>query len=136
VTPRPLFVIPLALALSLAGCAGEKVDPLAVVNSATINEITDNTGSDYYDVTSAYIEQDGISTRLTLGFAISNTNGTSFSPVSTVTFTDGTILTCEAGDPRRTPSLEETTDDWTFECDGDLPEDADGASMVVIDEYE
>jgi hypothetical protein len=135
---RSVVVVALVMGTSvtLAGCAEEKVDPLAVTNSATVSDITDNTGTDYYTVDSANLTTTAIGTRLELGFTILNSNGTYFSPVSTITFADGTVLTCEAGDPRRVPSLVASTDTWDFECDAaGFPADSQGASLVVVDEY-
>jgi hypothetical protein len=126
----------LALGVSLSGCAQEKVDPLEITNSATITEITDNTDTGFYAVDSAELNTTSFGTELTLGFTISNSNGLKFSPISTITFGDGTKLTCEADDLRRVPSLVVTTDSWDFACDADeFPEDSAGASLVVVDGY-
>jgi len=125
-----------ALAISLSGCAQEKVDPLEVTNSTTITNITDNTDTGFYTVDSAELNTTSFGTELTLGFTISNSNSLKFSPISTITFGDGTELTCEADDLRRVPSLVDTTDSWDFACDAaEFPEDSDGASLVVVDDY-
>ena len=123
------------LVIALAGCAQEKVDPLEVTNSATITDITDNTQTGFYTVNSAVLSTTSLGTELTLGFSILNSNGIKFSPVSTISFSDGTELTCEADDPRRVPSLVDTTDSWDFACDADFPKDSDGAKLVVVDAY-
>lgn len=129
------LTVAVGLAIALAGCAQEEVDPLEVTNSATITDITDNTETGSYTVDSAVLNTTSLGTELTLGFTILNSNGISFSPVSTITFSDGTELTCEADDLRRVPSLMDTTDSWDFACDGDFPKDSDGAKLVVVDDY-
>ncbi|AND17815.1 hypothetical protein A6122_2703 [Rathayibacter tritici] len=63
----------------------------------------------------------GLGTELELAFTILNSNGIEFNPVSTITFSDGSVVTCEADDPRRIPSLVESTDSWDFACDGSIP---------------
>lgn len=126
----------IALGASLSGCAQEKVDSLEVTNSATITDVTDNTDTGFYTVDSAALNTTSFGTELTLYFTILNSNGIKFSPVSTITFNDGTELTCEADDPRRVPSLVDTTDSWGFACDADeFPEDSAGAALVVVDDY-
>lgn len=124
------------LSLALSGCA-EKVDPLEVQQSLTITDIRDETNSEYYTVrgTATGVE-DGIGARITLGFDVTNSNQIKFSPVSTIHFADGSTVVCEAGDPRRVPSLVDSLDTWNFECTpGAFPEDTDGAYLVVVDEY-
>jgi hypothetical protein len=135
---RCVAVVALAVSASvvLAGCAEEKVEPLAVTNSVTITDIADNTGTGYYTVDSATLTTNAIGTELELGFTILNSNGIDFSPVSTITFTDGTELRCEADDLRRVPSLVESADSWDFACDAaDFPTDSQDASLVVVDDY-
>lgn len=130
------FAVVITLGISLSGCAQEKVDPLEVTNSATITDITDITETGFYTVDSAVLNTTSFGTELTLGFTILNSNGINFSPVSTITFNDGTELTCEADDLRRVPSLVDTTDSWDFACDADeFPEDSAGAALVVVDDY-
>ncbi|MBF4591678.1 hypothetical protein [Curtobacterium sp. VKM Ac-1395] len=124
------------ITVTLAGCAQEQADPLEVTNTATINDITDNTDTGFYTVDSAVLNTTSVDTELTLGSTILKSNGIKFSPVSTITFSDGTELTCEADDPRRVPSLVDTTDSWDFACDAnEFPEDSDGAKLVVVDDY-
>ncbi|KQQ18675.1 hypothetical protein ASF48_17285 [Rathayibacter sp. Leaf299] len=123
------------LAVALSGCAEEKPDPLAVTDSATITDITDNTGTGYYTVDAATLTTTGLGTELELAFTILNSNGIKFNPVSTITFSDGSVVTCEADDLRRIPSLVDSTDSWDFACDGSFPEDSDGARLVVVDSY-
>jgi hypothetical protein len=130
------FAAVTTLGISLSGCAQEKLDPLKVTNSATISDITDNTDTGFYTVDSAVLNTTSFGTELTLGFTILNSNGSKFSPVSTITFNDGTELTCEADDLRRLPSLVNTTDSWDFACEADeFPEDSAGAALVVVDDY-
>ncbi|WP_439690447.1 hypothetical protein ACRQ4C_05800 [Curtobacterium sp. SP.BCp] len=125
-----------SLGVALAGCSQKEDDPLEVTNTATIRDITDNTDTGFYTVDSAVLNTTSLGTELTLGFTILNSNHTSFSPVSTITFKDGTVLTCEADDVRRVPSLQDTTDSWDFACDSDeFPRDSDDASLVVVDAY-
>lgn len=129
-------VILVGVGVTVAGCAGEDVDPLAVTNSASITDIRDNTNTGWYTVDSADLATNGLGTELTLGFTITNANHTEFNPVSTITFSDGTVLTCEADDLRRVPSLQESTDTWDFACDADeFPEDADGSYIEIVDTY-
>lgn len=135
---RTLVVLALAAGTSIAlvGCAAEKVDPLAVTNSATITNITDNTATGYYTVDAAHLTTTAVGTELTLDFTVSNANGIKFSPVSTITFTDGTVLVCEADGPRHVPSLAASTDSWDFACDADeFPEDSGEAVLLVVDAY-
>ncbi|PPG49745.1 hypothetical protein C5C24_11980 [Rathayibacter sp. AY2B3] len=134
---RALAALTLAvgLAATLSGCAEEKPDPLAVTNSATITDITDNTGTGYYTVDAATLTTTGLGTELELAFTILNSNGIKFNPVSTIMFSDGSVLTCEADDLRRIPSLVDSTDSWDFACDGSFPEDSAGARLVVVDTY-
>jgi hypothetical protein len=121
----------IVLGVSLSGCAQEKVDPLEVTNSATTTDITDNTDTGFCTVDSAVLNTTSLGTELTLDFTILNSNGIKFSPISTVTFDDGTELTCEADDLRRVPSLVDTTDSWDFACDtGEFPEDSAGRSSA------
>ncbi|MCS6586963.1 hypothetical protein NYQ25_18500 [Curtobacterium flaccumfaciens pv. flaccumfaciens] len=130
------LAVVIVLGVSLSGCAQEKVDPLEVTNSATITDITDNTGTGFYTVDSAVLNTTSLGTELTLGFTILNSNGIKFSPISTITFDDGTELTCEADDLRRVPSLVDTTDSWDFACDaGEFPDDSASAALVVVDDY-
>ncbi|PPH72075.1 MULTISPECIES: hypothetical protein [unclassified Rathayibacter] len=124
-----------SLTAVLCGCAEEKPDPLAATNSTSITDITDNTGTGYYTVDAATLSTTGLGTELELAFTILNSNGIKFNPVSTITFSDGSVLTCEADDLRRIPSLVESTDSWDFACDGSLPEDSGGARLVVVDTY-
>lgn len=100
-----VLMIGASLAVALAGCAEEKVDPLAVTNSATITNITDNTDTGWYTVDSAVLSTNAIGTTLELAFTIVDANHANFSPISTLTFSDGTVLTCQADDLRRVPSL-------------------------------
>ncbi|PZF56311.1 hypothetical protein DEJ23_10610 [Curtobacterium sp. MCSS17_008] len=130
------LTVTLSLSFALVGCAQQEADPLEVTNTTTINDITDNTDTGYYTVDSAVLNTTSFGTELTLGFTIINSNGIKFSPVSTITFSDGTRLTCEADDPRRVPSLVDTTDSWGFACDAaDFPTDGDGATLTVVDDY-
>lgn len=131
-----LLIAAAALGVSLSGCTQEEVDPLEVTNSATISDITDNTATGLYTVDTAVLNTTSLGTELTLGFTILNSNGFQFSPISTITFSDGTELTCQADDLRRVPSLMDTTDTWDFACDADeFPKDSDGATLVVVDDY-
>lgn len=134
---RALATLTLAAGLTATsfGCAAEKPDPLSVTNSATITDITDNTGMGYYTVDAATLTTNGLGTELELAFTILNNNGIKFNPVSTITFSDGSVLTCEADDLRRIPSLVDSTDSWGFACDGSFPEDSGGARLVVVDSY-
>ncbi|MDQ0541060.1 hypothetical protein QF011_003638 [Curtobacterium flaccumfaciens] len=130
------LTVTVCLSAALVGCAQEEADPLEVTNTATINDITDNTDTGYYTVDSAVLNTTSFGTELTLGFTILNSNGIKFSPVSTITFSDGTELTCQADDPRRVPSLVDTTDSWDFACDAEeFPTDGDGAALTVVDDY-
>lgn len=130
------LAVTVCLSVALVGCAQQEADRLEVTNTATINDITDNTDTGYYTVDSAVLNTTSFGTELTLGFTILNSNGIKFSPVSTITFRDGTELTCEADDPRRVPSLVDTTDSWDFACDADeFPTDSDGTTLVVVDDY-
>lgn len=130
------LAVTVCLTVALVGCAQQETDSLEVTNTATINDITDNTDTGYYTVDSAVLNTTSFGTELTLGFTILNSNGIKFSPVSTITFSDGTELTCEADDPRRVPSLVDTTDSWDFACDADeFPTDSDGATLVIVDDY-
>lgn len=124
------------LSLALSGCA-EKVDPLEVRQSLTITDVRDQTNSEYYTVRDTVTGvEDGIGARITLGFGVTHANQTKFSPVSTIHFPDGSTVVCEAGDPRRVPSLVDSLDTWDFECTpGAFPEDTDGAYLVVVDDY-
>lgn len=102
----------------------------------SITDITDNTGTGYCTVDDATLTTTALGTELELSFTILNSNGIKFSPVSTITFVDGNTLTCKADDPRRVPSLVESTDSWDFAGDGaGFPEGGDGASLVVMDSY-
>ncbi|WP_157580166.1 MULTISPECIES: hypothetical protein [unclassified Plantibacter] len=131
-----LLAVAASMSIALAGCAAEEVDPLAVTNSATITDITDNTATGYYTVDTARLTTTAVGTELTLDFTISNANSIKFSPVSTITFTDGTVLVCEADGPREVPSLVASTDSWDFACDADdFPADSAEAALVVIDAY-
>jgi hypothetical protein len=124
------------LSASLVGCAQQEADPREVTNTTTITDITDNTDTGYYTVDSAVLNTTSFGTELTLSFTIVHSNGIKFSPVSMITFSDGTELTCEADDLRRVPSLMDTTDSWDFACDADeFPTDSDGATLVVVDDY-
>ncbi|PZE69310.1 hypothetical protein DEJ27_08480 [Curtobacterium sp. MCPF17_018] len=126
----------MCLSAALVGCAQQDADPLEVTNTATINDITDNTDTGYYTVDSAVLNTTSFGTELTLGFTILNSNGIKFSPVSTITLSDGTKLTCKADDPRRVPSLVDTTDSWDFACDAaEFPTDGNDAAFTVVDEY-
>lgn len=131
------IVAALGLTTGVGSCSSApEVDPLAVTNSATITDIEDNTGTGYYTVSSAKLTTNGLGTELELGFTILNTNGIKFSPVSVITFADGTVLTCEADDLRRVPSLVKTTDSWDFACDAaEFPANTKGATVVVVDDY-
>lgn len=130
------LAVTVCLSAALVGCAQQEADPLEVTNTATINDITDNTDTGYYTVDSAVLNTTSFGTELTLGFTILNSNGIKFNPVSTITFSDGTELTCEADDLRRVPSLVDTTDSWDFACDADeFPTDSDGAALTVVDDY-
>lgn len=129
------LTVTVCLSAALVGCAQQEADPLEVTNTATINDITDNTGTGYYTVDSAVLNATSFGTELTLGFTILNSNGIKFSPVSTITFSDGSELTCKADDPRRVPSLVVTTDSWDFACDAaEFPSDGDGVALTVVDE--
>ena len=119
---------------SLAGCAAEE-EPITT-RHIQFPEFDDQTHSDYYSVTAVDVTSDYISDRATLTFSISNANHTKFSPVIGFSLSDGSEIICTAGDPRRVPSLEETTTDWDFECDGRFPEDTSGTTVLVTDEYE
>ncbi|WP_146078258.1 hypothetical protein [Rathayibacter rathayi] len=134
---RSLATLALAVGVTsaLVGCAEEKTDPLAVTSSASITDITDNTATGYYTVDAATLTTTGFGTELELAFTILNSNGIKFNPVSTITFSDGSVVTCEADDLRRIPSLVESTDSWDFACVGFFPEDSDGARLVVVDTY-
>jgi hypothetical protein len=134
---RALLALALTAGLTtaLSGCAEEKPDPLAVTNSLQIMDITDNTGTGYYTVDAATLTTTGLGTELELTFTILNSNGIKFNPVSTITFSDGSVLTCEADALRRIPSLVDSTDSWDFACDGSFPEDSDGAHLAVVDTY-
>lgn len=134
---RAVATLALAAGLiaALCGCADEKPDPLAVINSASITDITDTTGTGYYTVDGATLTTTGLGTQLELAFTILNSNGIKFNPVSTITFPDGSMLTCEADDPRRVPSLVDSTNSWGFACDRSFPEDSAGARLVVVDTY-
>ncbi|MCS6577384.1 hypothetical protein [Curtobacterium poinsettiae] len=130
------LTVTVCLSAALVGCAQEEADPLEVTNTATINDITDNTDTGYYTVDSAVLNTTSFGTELTFGFTILNSNGIKFSPVSTITFSDGTELTCQADDPRRVPSLVDTTDSWDFACDAEeFPTDGDGVALTVVDDY-
>jgi len=130
------LTVTVCLSAALVGCAQQAADPLEVTNTVTINDITDNTGTGYYTVDSAVLNTTSFGTELTLGFTILNSNGIKFSPASTITFSDGSELTCKADDPRRVPSLVATTDSWDFACDAtEFPTDGDGAALTVVDEY-
>lgn len=122
--------------VALTGCSTKESDPLAVTNSVSITDITDNTGTGYHTVDDATLSTNAIGTELELSFTILNSNGIKFSPVSTITFANGDTLTCEADDLRCVPSLVKSTNFWTFACDGTgFPEGGDGASLVVVDSY-
>lgn len=129
------IVLAASMAATLTACAEEKVDPLTITNRASITDITDNTGTGYYTVDAAMLTTTGFGTELELKFTILNSNGIKFNPVSTITFSDGAVLTCEADDLRRIPSLVKSTDSWDFACDGSFPTDTDGARLVVVDTY-
>ena len=77
----------------------------------------------------------GLGTELELTFTILKSNGIKFNPVSTITFPDGSVITCEADDLRRIPSLVDSSTSWDFACDGSFPEDSDRARLVVVDTY-
>jgi hypothetical protein len=121
----------------MVSCSSEPgVDPLAVTNSVDITDISDNTGTGWYTVTGARLSSTSLGTTLRLRFDVIHPNGTAFSPVSTVTFADGTRVVCEADDPRRVPSLQASTTEWDFACDASsFPEASAGARLVVVDDY-
>lgn len=134
---RATCAVTTTFALILGGCsASTKQDPTAVVRTNSIASIQDNTRSDDYRVTSAKLTQTGLGVTLTLGFSISNANGTQFSPSGTVRYPGGELITCEVDDLRRTPSLRRTTTSWDFKCDtSTIPESAEGATITVVDKY-
>lgn len=131
---RTLPTIALVLALSaLTGCAAEEVEP--PTRTVTFNQIENGPDLEYFTVTRAEGVSDQFGDRLTLFFNISNANQTKFSPVATITFTDGSTLTCTEDDLRRIPALLDSTTDWEFPCDGTFPESVKGASILVTDDY-
>lgn len=122
------------LASFLSGCAAspEEEAPRLV----QFDQIDDQTGTEYYSVgaTASGID-DQFGSRITLNFAISHANRTTFSPLVHITFADGSTLTCEETDLRRLPALVEATTDWEFPCESSFPTNVSGATLVVTDTY-
>lgn len=77
---RALATLALAAGVTaaLSGCADEKPDALAVINSASVTNITDNTGTGYYTVDAATLTTTGLGTELELAFTILSSNGIKF----------------------------------------------------------
>lgn len=122
--------------LLLTGCATEKRDPTAIVDSLTIPEILDKTNTGWYRVTSAKLSQNELGVSLTLKFDITHANGTKFNPVTTIKFGDGKTVVCEADDLRRIPSLVKSTDDWNFACNVTrIPENRSSVVATIVDTY-
>jgi len=117
----------------LAGCAAEEAPP--EVRSFQFDTIQNGESLEYFTISGAEGVSDQFGDRLTLFFDISNVNHIKVSPVATITFADGSELVCTEDDPRRKPSLEETTTDWDFPCDGTFPDDVSGATIAVEDDY-
>lgn len=121
----------------VTGCSrGEVEDSTPVVGGLNITAIIDNTGSDYYSVTSARLDETSVGVELTLTFDITNANGATFSPVAVIDFGDDIQMTCKADDLRRVPSLRESTVHWGFACDlPSIPDERSNVTATITDSY-
>ena len=118
---------------ALSGCAADEAPP--ETRTMPFREIENGASLEYFTISRAKGVSDEFGDRLTLFFDISNANHIKVSPVATITFADGTELVCTEDDVRRKPSLEKTTTDWDFPCDGSFPDDVEGATIGVEDDY-
>jgi hypothetical protein len=129
----PVLVLA-CLTLALTACSTSPEPPKP--QGFTFDTVIDQTGTGFYTVgTTARGVSDQFGDRLTLDININHANSITFSPVATIIYTNGTTLICEETDPRRHPSLVETTTTAEIPCDGSFPDDVDGASVTVIDNY-
>jgi hypothetical protein len=108
------IVILAGIGVVVAGCADEKVDPLAVTNTATLTDIRDNTGSEYYSVNTASLRTTGVGTTLTLGFAITNFNHHGVQPRLDHHLRGWHRPHLPVRGAGQVPHLERTTDTWDF----------------------
>ena len=124
-----------SVAVLCSACAPEP-EAAPEVRTVSFDDVTDETGSDYYTVASPIVGVvDEVGSRVTVPFEISNPNGIVFNPKVVIQFQDGATVTCQETDLRRLPSVQETTTEWDLPCAGDLPDDVSGATAVVTDEY-
>jgi len=70
---------------------------------------------------------------LTVPIEIVNPNGTTYHPTATIKYADGTTVTCEETDPRRFPSVQQTTPQFRVPCP--YFKDPAGAVVTVTDDY-
>ena len=137
-TPRGTWLLAAAAttALSVTSCASSSTSANNATRTFTFTDVSDWTSSDYFTIgTPVTGTSDKFGDRLTAPLVISNYNQIIVNPKATVTFDDGTKITCQEEDLRRLPSLIETQTDVDLPCDGVFPEDADDAHIVIVDEY-
>ncbi|MHA7617414.1 hypothetical protein ACX12M_02735 [Cellulosimicrobium cellulans] len=124
------------VALAVGACSEPEPEPSPV--EVAYSDVSDETATDDgYDVNPTAVGFVDIlgDWQLTLGFTITNPNGTKFDPVATVHGPDGDDVVCRVDDLRRLPSVKETTTDWDLPCDGPLPTDPEGVTITVRDDY-
>lgn len=129
-----------AAALVVSGCSQD--DPKPPVESpersVKITKIVDRTRSDYYTVDTSVPASARVRTLyggtfpdLTFYLQVSNVNQIVVEPVGTVTYADGSTITCEETDLRRHPSLIRPFLEVTLPCPATLRTDEPGALTVT-----
>lgn len=130
------LVLAAAITLGVTGCSSSNTPAEDAVRSFSFTDVSDWTSSDYFTIgTPIAGTSDQLGDRLTVPLFISNFNQIIINPKATVTFTDGTKVTCQEEDLRRLPSLIESQTDVDLPCDGAFPDDADDAHIVIVDDY-
>ena len=120
----------------MTGCASSNTQAESATRIFASTDVSDWTSSDYFTIgTPVTGTSDQFGDRLTAPLVISNYNQIIINLKATVTFSDGTKLTCQEEDPRRLPSLIESQTEVHLPCDGAFPDDADDAHIVIVDEY-
>lgn len=133
---RLVLVLTAVVSLGVAGCASSNTPTEDAVRSFSFTDVSDWTSSDYFTIGTPIAGiSDQFGDRLTVPLVISHFNQIIINPKATVTFADGTKVTCQEEDLRRLPSLVESRTDVDLPCDGTFPDDADDAHIVIVDEY-